>query len=241
MEMSNLLLTEEQQLPSQLKILFVDDHIGLRDAIINMLNQKNPHLLFIPATNKEEAIEVVNNHSDLRLVIMDLNLNGTNGLDVVKEIKEIQENLSVLIYTMFNDPIHIEQSFRCDVQGYISKDATIDELYKAINTVISGDLYYNQQARKILKVILNKGTISAEGLINSTETDSLYKTYLTLTQKEKDVFYYLAQKKDPDEIAKILGKSQKTVINQKSIIYSKMNIRDRLELLEKAKLLGLIV
>lgn len=64
---------------------------------------------------------------------------------------------------------------------------------------------------------------------------------MTGSKKEQEVFSLLAQKKDVDEIADILNKSVKTVQNQKSNIYQKMNVKDRLELLETEKNLGIII
>ncbi len=227
-------------MPLPLKLLFVDDHIGVRDAIITSLTQNKNDFEFSVATNKEESLEIIKSNSEISTVIMDLNLNGTNGLDVVSELRRIRPELQVLIYSMYNDPIHIEQALGNDVQGFISKDATIEELRKAIIAVASGNLYFSTQSKNIMKIMLSKkSNLNDSG--HKNETDRVYLSYSGLTQKEKDVFYYLAQKNDPLEIAKILGKSVKTVINQKSIIYSKMNIRDRLDLLEKTRELGLIL
>ncbi len=222
-----------------LKILFVDDHIGVRDAIITSLTQNKNDFDFSVATNKEESLEIIKSNSEISTVIMDLNLNGTNGLDVANELRKIKPNLNVLVYSMYNDPLHIEQALTNDVQGFISKDVTIDELKNAIISVAAGSMYFNTQSKNIMKIMLSKKSDINDSL--SKTSNQIYILYSALTQKEKDVFYYLAQKKDPPEIANILGKSQKTVINQKSIIYSKMDIRDRLDLLEKARALGLIL
>ncbi len=224
-----------------LKILFVDDHIGVRDAIITSLTQNNNDLDFFVATNKEESLEVINSIPEISTAIMDLNLNGVNGLDVVNELRKINPNLNVLVYSMYNDPIHIEQALGNDVQGFLSKDATIDELRKAIVLVAAGNMYFNTQAKTVMKIMLSKNPGSKIKSASEKNNEQVYLAYSELTQKEKDVFYYLAQKKDPPEIAAILGKSEKTVINQKSIIYSKMNLRDRLDLMEKARALGLIL
>ena len=68
-----------------------------------------------------------------------------------------------------------------------------------------------------------------------------FENYKTFTPKEQEVFLLLAQEKNTDEIADLLGKSEKTVINQKSIIYQKLGIKDRLELLRAARKLGVIL
>lgn len=226
---------------SQLKILFVDDHIGLRDAIINMLSQ-NSQFFIVAASNKQEALDEMTKCPEIQTVVLDLNLNGSNGLEILSDLRKINSQISVLIYSMYNDPIHIEQSLGANIQGYLSKDSSIEDLEKAILSVSSGNLFFNKTAKETMNILLTGKKISNNYLSSSeSEVSKVYSLYQTLTQKEKDVFYYLSQKKDVDEIAKTLGKSEKTVINQKSIIYSKMNIRDRLELLEDAKLLGLII
>ena len=74
---------------------------------------------------------------------------------------------------------------------------------------------------------------------NNNDSAILFAKYKALTKSEQQVFYLLAQKKEPEEIAKALGKSIKTVINQRSIIYQKLNISDRLDLIEYAEKLGL--
>ncbi|MEE1068614.1 MAG: helix-turn-helix transcriptional regulator, partial [Fibrobacteraceae bacterium] len=68
-----------------------------------------------------------------------------------------------------------------------------------------------------------------------------YKRYMELSKSEQEVFALLAQKKKTDEIAKILGKKEKTVINQRTMIYQKLYLEDSVELIDYAKKLGVIV
>ena len=69
----------------------------------------------------------------------------------------------------------------------------------------------------------------------------LFDNYKSLSKKEREVFILLSQDMHVADIAKKLGKSEKTVINQRTEVYSKLDIKDRHDLFEKAKLLGLIV
>lgn len=224
---------------SQLKILFVDDHAGLRDGLCFLLAQKNTNFEFITASDQKEALAAASNNQEITTAIIDLNLHNSNGLDLVCELRKIIPALNVLIYTMYSDPIHIEKALQSNIQGYITKNSDINELEKAILSVASGELYFNKQTRKILQTILNK-----TGTSYSSDDDAslrLFENYRLLTRKEQEVFSLLAQKKETAEIAQLLGKSEKTVINQKSIIYQKLNIRDRLDLIEDAKILGVIL
>ena len=222
---------------SPLKILFVDDHTGLRDGMIFMLQNKNPSLSIIGVGTIPEAVKKLNEDKDIKIVILDLNLDGENSLESVSKIKGANPDILILVYTMYNDDIHVEHALLIGVQGFITKEASIDEVEKAILAVGSGNTYYNSVASKVLHTLLpqNKGKHIARD-----EKSYLFDNYKSLSKKEKEVFIHLAEGLDVVEIAKLLGKSEKTILNQRTAVYGKMFIRDRHDLIEKAKLLGLL-
>ena len=155
---------------SSLKILFVDDHTGLRDGMIFILQNKNT-------------------------------------------------SLSITGYTMYNDDIHIENALLLGVQGFITKEASVKEIEKAIIAVGSGNTYYNRVASKVLHSLLpqNKGKH-----IVHDEKSYLFDNYKSLSKKEQEVFIHLAEGLDIAEIAKRLGKSKKTILNQRTAVYGEM-------------------
>ena len=223
---------------SQLKILFVDDHVGLRDGMTQMLKNKDSSFDFVCASDYESAIEALKENLSIKIVILDLNLDGRSGLELIPEMKKLNPGISILIYTMFNDVIHVENSLLNGVQGYITKDATIDELATAITTVANGNSYYNKAATEMMQSMLNNHG-RAHNITN--DLSYLFDNYKSLSKKDREVFILLSQDMHVADIAKKLGKSEKTVINQRTEVYSKLDIKDRHDLLEKAKLLGLIV
>ncbi len=223
---------------SQLKILFVDDHVGLRDGMTQMLKNKDSSFDFVGASDYEGAIEALKENRDIKIAILDLNLDGRSGLELIPEIKKLKADISILIYTMFNDVIHVENSLLNGVNGYITKDATIDELATAITTVSKGNSYFNKAATEMMQSMLNNHG-PAHNITN--DLSYLFDNYKSLSKKEREVFILLSQDMHVADIAKKLGKSEKTVINQRTEVYSKLDIKDRHDLLEKAKLLGLIV
>ena len=115
----------------------------------------------------------------------------------------------------------------------------MDEIEKAIMLVSAGNIYYNKTTREVMASMFN-----AEKTENN-QADSVYASafynYRTLSQKEKNLFELLAQQKEVSEIAGILGKAEKTINNQTSIIYQKMGVHNRIELLKIAKTLGVII
>ena len=223
---------------SQLKILFVDDHVGLRDGMTQMLKNKDSSFDFVCASDYESALETLKENRGIKIVILDLNLDGRSGLELIPELKKLSPDIAILIYTMFNDVIHVENSLLNGVQGYITKDATIDELASAITTVANGNSYYNKAATELMQSLLaNHGR--EHDITN--DLSYLFDNYKSLSKKEREVFILLSQDMHVADIAKKLGKSEKTVINQRTEVYSKLDIKDRHDLFEKAKLLGLIV
>ena len=223
---------------SQLKILFVDDHVGLRDGMTQMLKNKDSSFDFVCASDYESALETLKENRGIKIVILDLNLDGRSGLELIPELKKLSPDIAILIYTMFNDVIHVENSLLNGVQGYITKDATIDELASAITTVANGNSYFNKAATELMQSLLTKRGREHD---ITNDLSYLFDNYKSLSKKEREVFILLSQDMHVADIAKKLGKSEKTVINQRTEVYSKLDIKDRHDLLEKAKLLGLIV
>ncbi len=218
---------------SPLHILFLDDHNGVRDSIARLLSERNKHFVFHHAETREAAQEVLFKTPEISLALVDLNLNGADGLEAVSAFRKTRETLLVIVFTMYADPLHVEAALGAGVQGYVTKSASIEELESAILAVTAGGTYYDRTAAKIMQSLL-----APPHEQNDTRP---YMNYHSLTKKEQEVFALLAQKKDTKEIAQLLRKSEKTVINQRSLIYQKLDIRDRLDLIEYAKTLGVIV
>lgn len=226
-------------MPSQLKILFLDDHAGLRDSLGSFLSNRTPSFIFFNAGTSEEAKYILENNSDIKIAIIDINLDGTNGLEKIDSFRQIIPELRIIVYSMFNDALHIEQALQKHIQGFITKDAPIEEIEKAILLVSQGYVYYNKSVQQVLPVLLNSKNANSDK--EEKSSSKIFENYKMLTKKEKEVFELLAQQMDSQEIAKILGKSEKTINNQTSIIYQKIGIHNRMELLKVAKFLGVIL
>lgn len=224
---------------SHLKILFLDDHAGLRDGLGSFLMNKNPSLEFYYAENKETAVDILRKNPDITNSIIDININGLNGLDFISSFREVTPNLNVIVYSMFNDYLHIEQALQKNIQGYLAKDASLDEVEKAITLIAEGSFYFNKTTRELMNNIFKSTDEKVH--TNSNIYTTTFDDYKSLSAKEKKLFELLAQQKEVPEIAHILGKAEKTINNQISIIYQKFNIHNRLELIKIAKILGVTI
>ena len=223
---------------SALKILFVDDHEGIRDGLGQMFTLKNDFLEFVYASNFSQAEEMLEQNTDIKVALVDINLDGENGLNLIPVLRKIVPSLKVIVYSMYSDAIHIEQALKSKIEGYVTKDSKLEELEKAIFAVADGNLYYNQRANQIMHLMLNKD--NADQNDKDAHILSLVENYKMLSKKEQEVFKLLASGKTSKEIAEILGKAEKTIINQRSNIYGKLDLHDRLDVIEAAQALGVI-
>ena len=222
----------------EIKILFLDDHPGLREGIADLLKNKNPNLSFFMASSAEEAASTLKAHKDITLLILDLNLDGKSGLECIEPLREIKEGLPVLVYTMYSDMFHLRNALTSDIQGYISKDSSPEELYHAVMQVESGGSFFNKAASKMLSILVSGKSVH---VFDSDEnTVRLFANYKSLSKTEQKIFEYLALKKDVSEIAQITGKKEKTILNKRTLVYQKMELSDRLSLIEAARTLGIV-
>ncbi len=222
---------------SQLKILYLDDHEGLRNSMGNFISSRNPYIEFLFAKNAKEALLALQSNPEVETAIIDINLGGVNGLNVIDELRKTKPDLRIVVYTMYGDLLHIEQALRKNINAFVTKDAPAEEFEKALFCAASGNIYYSNNARKIINVLLrNSKTQKYE-----SEEENLFQSYQNLTKTEKEIFELAANQKTTEEISVILKKSAKTVRNQISSVYQKMNVSGRAELAKAAKTLGVVL
>ena len=219
--------------------MFIDDHKSLRDGLAFLLKSRNGEFDFLFASSLEEAKEVLDAQEKIELAVLDLNLDGEDGLEAVPIVRSKNALFPVIVYSMYADEWRIEKALEYGVQGYITKNDGTDELESAIKIVANGGLCYSMAAGLVIQKKLF-GTSDSSATERKNGGD-FYKRYMELSKSEQEVFALLAQKKKTDEIAKILGKKEKTVINQRTMIYQKLYLEDSVELIDYAKKLGVIV
>jgi DNA-binding NarL/FixJ family response regulator len=219
--------------------LFIDDHKSLRDGLGLLLKSRNEEFDFLFASSLEEAKEILDAEEKIDLAVLDLNLDGEDGLEAVPIVRAKNSSVLIIVYSMYADERRIEKALEYGVQGYITKNDGTDELESAIKIVANGGLCCSMAASLVIQKKLFGS--SAGGTADNRNNGDFYKRYMELSKSEQEVFALLAQKKKTDEIAKILGKKEKTVINQRTMIYQKLYLSDQLDLIDYAKKLGVIV
>jgi two-component system, NarL family, invasion response regulator UvrY len=197
-------------------VLVVDDHAIVRSGIRRLL-AANAELRIFEAGSGEEALDQVKATS-FQLLVLDLNLPGLGGLELLKRLLKADPRLPVLVFSLHAEAIYATRAIQVGARGFISKNANPEELIAAVETVLAGGSVIE---RDIAKEI---ATREAEGNI-----------YLrSLNQRDLEILRLLAEGNSLTQIAEALGIAYKTVANTLSRIKEKLGVGSTADLIRFA-------
>lgn len=207
-----------------MRILIVDDHAVVRDGVKRIFEEQ-PAAVFGEAGTAPEALKLAMEET-WDVVVLDISLAGRNGLEVLRELKQIRPRLPVLILSMHSEEQYARRAFRAGAAGYITKDSSRAELAKAINRVIEGGRYVSPAL--------------AEKLVFDIERATDRPLHEALSDREFEVMCHIASGKTVKEIAELLSLSDKTISTYRTRILGKMDMKTNAELTHYAIKTGLV-
>lgn len=196
-----------------IKIMLADDHILIREGLRQLLEFDGSIKVVAEAGDGEECLELLEENKP-DVLLLDINMPKKNGIEVLKNIKERNIQIKVLILTVHNEIEYLMKAVEIGVDGYIMKDSDLDELKNAITTVISGENYIQPK----LIPALNKKLVSMDNDKEKIES---------LTDRELEVLILVAKGMFNKEIGITLDISERTVKNHLSNIFKKIEVSDR--------------
>lgn len=200
-----------------MRILIADDHELIREGIKRILADAHDIRYVGEARIAHEVIAALEQeHWDM--VVLDINLPGRSGLDVLKEIKQRFPDIPVLILSMYPEDQYAVRMIKAGAVGYINKGSAATDLLQAIRKVAAGGKYIN--------------TSVAEKLAEAVDTGG--PPHTLLSDREFEIFRLLASGKTVGEIALLLSRSVKTISTHRSHILSKMNLNNNAEIMQYA-------
>jgi len=210
-----------------IRILIADDHAVLRAGLRALLNSELDMEVVGEAGDGGEVMDLV---SDLNpnVVIMDLSMPGTGGIQATQQLKEIHPDISVLILTVHEDDCLLREAINCGASGYILKRAVETELINAIRSVYRGDVYIHPAMTRALL-----GETPADEELDTSDA-------VTLTRREVEVISLIAQGYSNQQIASLLTISVRTVESHRANLMKKLNLHSRVELVRYAAKHGLL-
>ncbi|MDP4092187.1 MAG: response regulator transcription factor [Bacillota bacterium] len=199
-----------------IRILIADDHNMVRQGLKQILELERDFTVVAQAANGAEAVKLAREYKP-DIVLMDINMPGTNGLQAIKEMKEENSPSRIIVLTIHQDREYLFKTLQMGAEGYVLKDAEPEVLVEAIRSVYGGQSYIQSNMTKELVREFNRVTLHEKD--KSDDND--------LTAREVEVLELIAEGMINKEIAKKLYISEKTVKNHVSNIFKKLNVSDR--------------
>ena len=207
-----------------LRVLLVDDHKILRRGLRGVIEEEYASADFGEAENSQTALEQIYKRK-WDLVLLDVNIPGRNGLDVLHEIKQVSPETPVLVISASPEEEFAVRALKLRAAGYLTKSCVADELKPAIKKALSGGRYVTAAL--------------AEKLAQSLGSDLKGPLHETLSNRELQVLRMVAVGRTLKEIAGELSLSEKTVGTYRRRIAEKMGLSSNVELARYALQAGL--
>lgn len=205
-----------------IRILIADDHPMFRFGLRALLSTEADIEVLGEATNGQEAVDLAATLNP-DLILMDINLPLLNGLEATRQISKQNPAIQILIVTMFEDDT-IFAALQAGARGYLLKGAEGEETLRAIRAAANGESIFSPTVAQRLSHYFAHP---------SSQTARL--PFPELTRREVDILRLIAKGLTNAAIAERLSLSPKTVRNQVSAIFNKLQVTDRSEAIIKAR------
>lgn len=199
------------------RVFIVEDHPIYREGLASYINEEPGIEVCGVAASVGEALDKIE-ATRPHLVVVDLQLKGSSGLDLIQDIRYRWPDLHILVLSMYDEIRYADRVLRMGARGYVMKDKGPETVLQAIKTVLQGKIYASQRVKDQLLM----------GTIERSPTD-------VLTDREMQIFQLLGEGLSVAEIAEQLNRSPKTIQNHIDHIRTRMNIKNRQELYQKSK------
>ena len=216
------------------RVLIVDDHPVVLEGLKGVIETDPDFDLAGLAQNGEEALSMIES-LEPDIVILDILMPGMDGVEVTQKIREWNERIRILIYSMSANRETVTSLFRSGISGYVLKEEPFSELSMALRTLREGGVFYSQTVSNILQDHMKELELG-QGKDVAEVQNGLAK----LSTREKEVFVLLADGLPIKEIAARLYISPKTVETHKYNIMEKLDLHSLAEFTKIAVKKGLV-
>ena len=204
----------ESPLNSRRRVILADDHNLVRSGLAAILTQDGRFEIVAEATNGLEAIERIET-TPCDLVIVDLAMPRLGGIEMIQALRSNQSKVKILVLSMYDEAQFVVRALKAGANGYILKHAMDEELFRAIERVLGGDTFVSE-------------LIDAAAINEFTLEDS------ELTLREVEVLRLIADGMTNPQIADMLSISPNTVTRHRANLMQKLNVHNRVELINAA-------
>jgi DNA-binding NarL/FixJ family response regulator len=205
---------------AQVKILLVDDHVLIREAMRGVLREIDPSATIMEAQTARQADDLVERDHDISLVLLDLRLPDRDGMEMLTALRASHPSTAVVMLSALSDRDTVLRSLTAGAQGFIAKTATRDILLGALRLIMAGGIYIPPE---ILGETAQASTPAPPEHAKPSPSD------LGLTGRQLDVLALMMQGKSNKLICRHLDLAEPTVKNHVSSILKALNVNNRTE------------
>lgn len=205
-----------------IRILLVEDHPLVRESLKRIIQQEPDLSVCGETDNGTQALELVA-ATKPHLVILDLTLKDSHGLELIKNLSDSYPNVLTLVFSMHEETLHAERVIRAGARGYVAKEEPPAKILQAIRKVLSGEIYWSEKAANWV----------ASQIACRPRPSSHFSVDL-LTDRELQVFELMGAGQNIREIAAMLHIDASTVETYRARIKEKLNLKSSSELLQYA-------
>ena len=210
-----------------IKIVLADDHQIVRHGLRSLLSAEPDIEVVGEADNGRAVVRLVQELSP-QVVIMDISMPDLNGIEATRQILAESSGVKVIALSMHSDSLFVLNMFKAGASGYLLKDCALEELVKAVRTVMNRKVYLSPGISDI---------VIKDFVIGWASADS--SAYSILTAREREVLQLMAEGKSTNQIADSLCVSVKTVEAHRKQLMNKLDIHSVAELTKYAIRQGL--
>ena len=203
-------------------VFVVDDHPIVRQGLTLLINQEADLTVCGEAEEMHSALSAIQ-ATRPDILIVDISLNGPDGLELLKNIRILSPRLPVLILSMHDESIYAERALRAGANGYIMKQEATEKVLVALRRILSGEIYVSDRIANSMLRHYVRGAGPSE---HSSISD--------LTDRELEVFRLIGEGQGTRQIAEALHLSVKTVESYQAHIKEKLSLRSARELVQYA-------
>ena len=208
-----------------LKILVVDDHFLIREALRGFLKRLESNATILEAVNGQQAVQFVAEHPDIRLVLLELNLPDRDGFSVLCELRERHPTISVVVLSARQDRDSVTRALDLGALGFIPKSGQREVMRSAIDLVLAGSVYIPPEI-----LLREQQPVTSPKLACITSSTRLVKPAdLGLTDRQVDILGLMMKGKSNKAICRELDLALPTVKNHVTAILRAIKVTNRTE------------
>jgi DNA-binding NarL/FixJ family response regulator len=206
-----------------MKILVVDDHSLIREALHGVLKKLTRDAVVLEASNCAQTMEVIANHPDIKLILLDLNLPDREGFSMLAALREGNPAVSVVVLSAVQDRANVIKALDLGAMGYIPKSARHEVMLSALQLVFAGGIYIPPE------ILAREGLSSTAPRLPVGGRTMVAPADIGLTDRQLDVLALMMQGKNNKAICRMLNLAEPTVKNHVTAILKALKVTNRTE------------